>query len=510
MTFEFDPMYADALPMGTRIGDVVLGGAIGQGGEGIVYLGEHVKRGRVVVKEYWPKLIVSRSESGQVSASQPRWQAALREGSRNFEELGRRLCGLPLHQNVVEFIDVIIANQTAYLLMQHLPGAPLSLLLDEGRPLPPVQVLALAQQLCSGLAHLHAQGLIHRDVAPDNVIVDAGRAILIDLNAARDEERQVSLSLNGLVKPGYSPFEQYAQSAAELDARSDIYAASAVLIYAITGQKPREAAARMQNRETLDGALVAAAPAGFDPAFLAAVEHGFALFKQDRPASIAEWQNELFPEAIDDLPKASSAMMVALAKTLKSPALAAGAAGILLAAGLAQWQPWEYFSHADTVLPTPTPTPTPTQTPPTPTSSSPVATDSPPPRASDRSDSTGKSPPPPRPPSQVRIVGPFFISFDYDRADISPAAAKRLDQASANLGGCGSVYVTAFVDGENAYNQTLADRRAESVAAYLASRGISAARISTAVLREVGSVPVADGVRNEQNRRVEISCGPAS
>ena len=336
MTFEFDPMFGDALPMGTRIGNVVLGGAIGQGGEGIVYLGEHVKRGRVVVKEYWPKLIVSRSESGQVSASQPRWQAALREGSRNFEELGRRLCGLPLHQNVVEFIDVIIANQTAYLLMQHLPGAPLSLLLDEGRPLPPVQVLALAQQLCSGLAHLHAQGLIHRDVAPDNVIVDAGRAILIDLNAARDEERQVSLSLNGLVKPGYSPFEQYAQSAAELDARSDIYAASAVLIYAITGQKPREAAARMQNRETLDGALVAAAPAGFDPAFLAAVEHGFALFKQDRPASIAEWQNELFPEAVDDLPKASSAMMVALAKMLKSPALAAGAAGILMAAGLAQ------------------------------------------------------------------------------------------------------------------------------------------------------------------------------
>ena len=58
-TDEFDPMYGDALPMGTRIGAVVLGGAIGQGTEGIVYLAEHVKRGRVVVKEYWAKPLLA-------------------------------------------------------------------------------------------------------------------------------------------------------------------------------------------------------------------------------------------------------------------------------------------------------------------------------------------------------------------------------------------------------------------------------------------------------------------
>lgn len=333
--------YEDALPIGTRVGSAVLGGAIGQGGEGIVYIAEDPRFGRVIVKEYWPKLIVSRSTSGQVTASQSRWQSALRDGSRNFEALGRRLCALPTHHNVVEFHDVIAANQTVYLLMQHLSGAPLSVLLDEARPLPPEQVQTLARQLCAGLAHLHSLGLIHRDVAPDNVIVDQGRAVLIDLNAAKDEERQVSLSLNGLVKPGYSPFEQYAQSTGELDARSDIYATSAVLIHAITGQKPREAAARMQNRDELDGGLAAALP-GFDRAFLAAIRHGFALFKQDRPASIAAWQAELFPAETLVVPKPPSRLLGAAMALAKKPVVPAALAGALAVLGLVAWQPWSH------------------------------------------------------------------------------------------------------------------------------------------------------------------------
>lgn len=285
--------YADALPIGTKIGATVLGGALGQGGEGLVYLGEHPEFGSVVVKEFWPKHIVSRSEAGGVSPAQPNWQVAYRTGLQSFIETSHRLCDLPPHPNVVEALEVIEMNRTAYLVMRHLVGTPLSNRLESATALARERVGSLAADICSGLEHLHYHGLIHRDVSPDNIIMVEDRAVLIDLNAAKNEARQASLSLGTLVKSGYSPFEQYHESSASLDTRSDIYAASAVLIHAMTGRKPIPASNRMSDR-TAPAHTIAALPEGSYPAgFIKAVEHGFALDPQDRPQSIAQWRKEL-------------------------------------------------------------------------------------------------------------------------------------------------------------------------------------------------------------------------
>ena len=296
-TDEFDPMYGDALPMGTRIGAVVLGGAIGQGAEGIVYLAEHKRLGRVVVKEFWPKQIASRSASGAVKESQPGWQDALRNGLKAFADNGRRLCALDPHPNIVRAHELIeIESETAcYLVMQHAQGVALSSLLQSGTALEPKQVLGLAEALTSAAAHLHDNQLIHRDIAPDNVLVgaDMAQAMLIDFNAAKDEVQQASQSVHGLVKAGYSPFEQYAASTNQLDRRSDIYGIAAVLIHAVTGERPPDAVGRMDLGPIAPDPLAGVMPDRYSPAFMAALSHGFALRAADRPESVAAWRQEL-------------------------------------------------------------------------------------------------------------------------------------------------------------------------------------------------------------------------
>ena len=105
--------------------------------------------------------------------------------------------------------------------------------------------------------------------------------------------------------------------------------------------------------------------------------------------------------------------------------------------------------------------------------------------------------------------------FDFDQSDITPEAAAVLNSAVTAYGDCGmaAIMLAGHTDraGSVAYNMALAGRRNASVEAYLTGRGVPAARISTEAFGESDPrVPTADGVRELQNRRVEIMYGPNS
>ena len=127
-------------------------------------------------------------------------------------------------------------------------------------------------------------------------------------------------------------------------------------------------------------------------------------------------------------------------------------------------------------------------------------------------------PPPPPPPAPVAAVcnhGPFITFFDWDKADITPEAASILDSAVQAYGNCASVGIAlaGYTDssGTPKYNIGLATRRDAAVEAYLTSHGIAAGTISSHAFGEANQrVPTADGVRELQNRRVEITYGPGS
>lgn len=128
------------------------------------------------------------------------------------------------------------------------------------------------------------------------------------------------------------------------------------------------------------------------------------------------------------------------------------------------------------------------------------------------------APPPPPPPPAPEVVcspGPFIVFFDWDRSDITPEASSILDNAVSQYQSCGNAHVMlaghADRSGPASYNVGLSQRRADAVKAYLSSRSIPDGVISTEAFGESRPrVETADGVREVQNRRVEVTYGPGS
>jgi len=129
-------------------------------------------------------------------------------------------------------------------------------------------------------------------------------------------------------------------------------------------------------------------------------------------------------------------------------------------------------------------------------------------------------PPPPAPvtpppPPAVCSPGPFIVFFEWDKSDITPEAASILDNAVTQYQNCGNAQVMlaghADRSGSAQYNVGLSQRRADAVRSYMSSHGIQDGNISTQAFGESRPrVETADGVREVQNRRVEVTYGPGS
>lgn len=121
-------------------------------------------------------------------------------------------------------------------------------------------------------------------------------------------------------------------------------------------------------------------------------------------------------------------------------------------------------------------------------------------------------PPPPRPTCNT---GPYIVFFDFDRSDITAEAASILNNAVTAYANCGNarVMLAGHTDtsGRATYNEALAERRNASVRSYMTGRGVAAGQITGEAFGESQPrVPTADGVREAQNRRVEVTYGPGS
>ena len=121
--------------------------------------------------------------------------------------------------------------------------------------------------------------------------------------------------------------------------------------------------------------------------------------------------------------------------------------------------------------------------------------------------------PMPTPESTLPVLcnkGPFIVFFDWDSSDITPEATTTLDSMLASYGGCGGAAITigGYADrsGSDRYNVGLSDRRAQGVAQYLTGKGVAGGAVTAKGFGETNPrVPTEDGVREPQNRRVEIT-----
>jgi serine/threonine protein kinase len=156
---------------------------------------------------------------------------------RREEEIGQRLD----HPGIVKVLKPREKSRM-YLVMEYVPGRPLRALLGP-QPLPAAQALEIAQQICEALAHMHAQGVVHRDLKPDNLLVTPdGRVKISDFGIASSKGAR-RLTWSGLSHsfgtPDYAAPEQIGGKRG--DARTDVYALGTLLYEMLTGHVPWDA-----------------------------------------------------------------------------------------------------------------------------------------------------------------------------------------------------------------------------------------------------------------------------
>ncbi|MBB6098644.1 serine/threonine protein kinase [Deinobacterium chartae] len=277
------PLDDGLLPAGTRLrgGRYRLEGVLGRGGFGITYRAAQPALGsQVAIKELFPE--GSRRQAGQVAPpaglSASEWEAA----RRDFLEEGRVLERFNHHPGVVYTFDVFEENGTAYVVMQRLEGETLAARIAREGALEPLEVSRIATQLLGALEAVHAAGLLHRDLKPDNVFLSRGAgAVLIDFGSARGFLLGQVQAHTRLVTPGYAPPEQYATSA-HFGPYTDLYALGATLYHALADRAPPAATDRLL------GVALPPLPAAGPWPLRRAVERALSLRVDQRPQSAAE------------------------------------------------------------------------------------------------------------------------------------------------------------------------------------------------------------------------------
>jgi serine/threonine-protein kinase len=157
---------------------------------------------------------------------------------RREVRLARRIA----HRNVARVYDIGEHGRDRYLTMAFIDGEPLRAILQRSRPLPTGRVLAIACEVCDGLAAAHAAGVIHRDLKPDNIMVARDGTIAItDFGIARAAQvagESVTATVGtALGTPAYMSPEQV-EGAAQIDERADLYAVGVMLFEMLTGELP--------------------------------------------------------------------------------------------------------------------------------------------------------------------------------------------------------------------------------------------------------------------------------
>lgn len=277
----------NCLPIGTRLSDFEITGILGEGGFGIVYIAyDHSLHRTVAIKEYMPGALAMRGGDCGVSLRAERHQDTFKLGLKSFINEARFLAQFD-HPSLVKVYRFWEQNRTAYTAMQYYEGRTIKEIVASSPELvDEAWCRKILRQILQALEMLYTMQIVHRDVSPDNIIVQKnGDAVLLDFGSARQIIGDMTKGLTVILKPGYAPVEQYAGDASlEQGPFTDIYALAAVMYFAIVKQAPPSSIARMIKDPVTP--LQIQAPEGYSQLFLAAIDKGLAVLSQDRPQTI--------------------------------------------------------------------------------------------------------------------------------------------------------------------------------------------------------------------------------
>lgn len=262
-----------AVSVGTTLqgGKYTLDQELGLGGFGVTYKATHHFLNQTVV-------IKTLNEAGR--------------RDRNFEDLrekfqaeARRLA-MCIHPNIVRVSDFFTEDDMPYMVMDYIPGQTLGDIVFPDHPMPETTAVHYIQQIGSALEAVHQNGMLHRDIKPQNIILRQGtdEVILIDFGISREFTLGQTQTHTSLISVGYAPIEQYMTQAQRTPA-SDVYGLAATLYALVTAQVP--VASILRDRQPL-------VPPNeirpdLSPELSRAIMRGMAMEIDHRPQAITEW-----------------------------------------------------------------------------------------------------------------------------------------------------------------------------------------------------------------------------
>ena len=269
------------LPCGTVLSNrYITGRVIGEGGFGITYIGmDTTLSKRVAIKEFYPSGIASRdsSASKEINVLKDR-QGFFRSGVDRFMVEAKSVAAFSDEEGIVDVQDYFQENNTAYIVMDYLDGENLKQYMRHHGLFDPEKLIGLLMPVMKALKDMHAKGIIHRDISPDNIMyTKKGKLKLMDFGSARsylDDEKQIAI----ILKQGFAPEEQFRHDG-EQGPFTDVYALCATIYTCITGKVPPVGIDRVENDTFVPPSKLGIKISSVHEQ---AIVHGLAVFAKDR------------------------------------------------------------------------------------------------------------------------------------------------------------------------------------------------------------------------------------
>ncbi|WP_322891033.1 MULTISPECIES: serine/threonine-protein kinase [unclassified Yoonia] len=296
------PERTEALVRGTTLlGDqFTILRPLSNGGFGITYLAQdnYLER-KVVIKECFPEVFCRREGKRVMVRSHTHFEK-YRAIVEMFMREARSIAKMR-HPNIVGVHRIFEDNDTAYMVLDLIDGRDLLYVIkNEREDLSPDQVKDILIKVLDAVDLVHAQDLLHRDISPDNILLDKwGSPVLIDFGAAREEASRETRALSTvlIVKDGYSPQEFYFAGGKQSPS-SDLYALAATFYHVISGEAPPNSQTRMQefaSRNPDPCKPLAGRFDAYEPEFLAAIDKAMKILPKDRIQSARAWADMIAP-----------------------------------------------------------------------------------------------------------------------------------------------------------------------------------------------------------------------
>jgi len=230
-------------------GRYVVGTVVAYGGFGILYRAWDQKlEVMVAIKEYFPSVYVNRNPGEkEIFIYTGRKKEEFEQGRKGFLDEARNTAKFSAHPNIVNVYDYFEENGTAYMVMEYMKGVTLKeYTKKQGGKIPWEKAVEIGCCMCDVLKDVHAVGILHRDISPDNIMMcEDGSIKLFDFGAARFSDVDNEVARTIILKMGFAPPEQYLKKSRQ-GPWTDIYALGATIYRSMTGKLPDESVNRKE------------------------------------------------------------------------------------------------------------------------------------------------------------------------------------------------------------------------------------------------------------------------